>query len=207
MLYRATLNVKPSGMRKEAPVERRWFHMFSLALAPVTFALLYLLTSLNPIYSLSISMFIGALAATICRPDLTKNTWLGGALFEVLYFAFFSLTDLIFPNFTAAWNLAALSGILLAGVPIEELMFAFTFGMFRSGVYEHIIDYGTSNKGRADINRTFAVSLQRRHTRDRGADEPLSLEMHSKHACPEIGQKSFLSFFRLLHLIRASLIC
>ena len=36
------------------------------------------------------------------------------------------------------WNLAALSGVIFAGVPLEELMFAFTFGLYWSSVYEHL---------------------------------------------------------------------
>jgi hypothetical protein len=37
----------------------------------------------------------------------------------------------------AVWNLKAISGIRLIGVPLEELMFAFTFGLYWSSVYEH----------------------------------------------------------------------
>jgi hypothetical protein len=35
------------------------------------------------------------------------------------------------------WDLKALSGIMIADIPIEELIFALTFGMYWSGVYEH----------------------------------------------------------------------
>jgi hypothetical protein len=149
-------NATGDGTPKETRAERWWFHMFSLLLAPVSFAFLYLLSSLNPIYSASISMFTGAVAATICRPDLTKNAWLGAVLFLGLYFAFFCLTNLMFPNFTESWNLPALFGILLAGVPLEELTFAFTFGMFWSGVYEHVINY-TSKSGGTRSGRVGAL--------------------------------------------------
>ena len=43
----------------------------------------------------------------------------------------------IYPNFIEAWNLPAISGILILKVPLEELMFAFTFGMMWSSLYEH----------------------------------------------------------------------
>jgi hypothetical protein len=39
------------------------------------------------------------------------------------------------------WNLEAISGILILGVPLEELMFAYTFGMMWSSVYEHALWY------------------------------------------------------------------
>jgi hypothetical protein len=35
------------------------------------------------------------------------------------------------------WNLAALSGWSLGGVPLEELAFGFGFGMYWAGTYEH----------------------------------------------------------------------
>ena len=87
-------------------------------------------------------MFIGGIAAILCRPDLLKKTFAGGILFLIMYFIFFLLFNLIYPyaveNF---WNLKVISGILLLNIPIEELMFAFTFGMMWSGVYEHVMHY------------------------------------------------------------------
>ena len=48
-----------------------------------------------------------------------------------LYFLVFAAFNLAFPGYVAAvWNLRTLSGVLLAGVPLEELMFAFTFGLY-----------------------------------------------------------------------------
>ncbi len=73
--------------------------------------------------------------------DLGWNTVLGGFLFMVLYFVLFALTVAAMPSFVGSWNLSALSGILVMGVPLEELMFAFTFGMMWSGVYEHLRYY------------------------------------------------------------------
>lgn len=36
------------------------------------------------------------------------------------------------------WNLADLSGVLIVGVPMEELIFGFAFGVCWSGIYEHV---------------------------------------------------------------------
>ena len=42
------------------------------------------------------------------------------------------------PGYIArVWNLSALSGLSLFGMPVEELIFAITFGAYWSGVYEH----------------------------------------------------------------------
>jgi hypothetical protein len=43
------------------------------------------------------------------------------------------------PGYVAqVWNLRALSGVLLGGIPLEELLFGFSFGWYWAGVYEHV---------------------------------------------------------------------
>ena len=121
--------------------ERRWLHMFSLLSMPAVFGFLYFFTGLNPIYCLSAGLLVGGVAAVVCRPDLVWNTLVGGLLFMSLYFVLFALIVAVFPSFVDAWNLSAISGILVVGVPLEELMFAFTFGMMWSSVYEHVRYY------------------------------------------------------------------
>jgi len=142
VLYEATLNVRHHELSpKQKSQERRWLHFSSLAALPVVFGVLFFGLGLNPIYSVSIALFIGALAAVACRPDLAWNTLLGGLLFTALYFVLFFLIKAIFPAFIKSWNLKGLSGVLVLGVPLEELMFAFTFGMLWSGAYEHVRHY------------------------------------------------------------------
>lgn len=42
------------------------------------------------------------------------------------------------PGYIArVWNLGALSGLTVAGAPVEELLFAAAFGAYWSGVYDH----------------------------------------------------------------------
>lgn len=153
VLYEAILDgelQKVSG--SEVYSRRRSLHLASLLSAPIVFLLLLGLTRLNPIYPISIALFVGGIAATLCRPDLTKNTWVGGLLFAGLYFVFFFLTTLAFPHFVNSWNLSALSGILIFNMPLEEIMFAFTFGMLWSGAYEHILGYRLRKNDRLQKN-------------------------------------------------------
>ena len=84
-------------------------------------------------------MFIGGIAAILCRPDLKKKIWGSGIIFLALYFIFFFIFNLVYPEIVSnIWNISAISGILMLGVPLEELMFAYTFGMVWSSYYEHI---------------------------------------------------------------------
>ena len=127
--------------------KRHRFHKLALFSPAIIFLPLYLLTSLNIIYVSIIALFIGGVAAILCRPDLTQKILYGGALFFALYFVFFLFINLIFPGFVeSVWNLSAISGILIVGVPLEELLYAFTFGMMWSSVYEHARWYKVADR-------------------------------------------------------------
>jgi hypothetical protein len=118
---------------------RHRYHVLAILSAPVTLVLLLALTRLNPIYAAAIALGAGFLATLYCRPDLWRKMLASGVLFLLLYFVVFALFNLAFPGYVAAvWNLKALSRLLLWGVPLEELLFAFTFGLYWSSMYEHL---------------------------------------------------------------------
>ncbi len=119
--------------------KRHRFHLLVLLSPIIVFLVLYLFTNLNSIYSGIIAMFIGGFAAVLCRPDLKNKVFTGGFLFLILYFAGFLIFSFLYSGgVEQIWNLSAISGILLLGVPIEELLFALSFGMMWSSIYEHI---------------------------------------------------------------------
>jgi len=83
-------------------------------------------------------MFVGALATVLCRPDLLRKTWRGGVLFLVYYFLFLVMLEWLFPGYIErVWNMDALTGLRIMGLPVEELLFAIGFGLYWSAVYEH----------------------------------------------------------------------
>lgn len=121
--------------------ERKKHHWHGLLLiSPVIlFIIISFLTSVNPIYNGIISMFLGSLASLYCRPDLKVKIFVGGLLFAGFYFGFFVSLILYFPDYVnRVWNLKDLSGFLFFGIPVEELLFAFSFGMLWSSLYEHL---------------------------------------------------------------------
>ena len=140
VIYETIFKVKHKKMsRHEMHSKRHRFHLLALTSPVIIFLPLLFFTKLNPIYSASIAMFIGGIAAILCRPDLKRKILVGGVIFLALYFIFFMLFNLAYPGLVLEiWNLLAISGILIIGVPLEELMFAFTFGMLWSSIYEHI---------------------------------------------------------------------
>jgi Lycopene cyclase len=120
---------------KHKPLHRH--HYWAISSLFVSFIALNFLPW-NPIYPAIAAMFIGGIANVLCRPDLKTKTWLGGVLFLGFYILFLQGIRISSPGYIeGVWNLEALTGLSLIGMPIEELLFAFGFGMYWSGVYEH----------------------------------------------------------------------
>ena len=120
---------------KRLPLHKH--HRLAISTPFIAFPMLYFLPW-NPIYPAISAMIIGAIATILCRPDLMKKSWVGGILFLFYYWIFIAGLELLSPGYIEkVWNLDALSGLLILNTPIEELLFAGTFGMYWAGVYEH----------------------------------------------------------------------
>lgn len=127
--------VAVSATEKAEPLHRH--HYKALSAPFVAFPLFYLF-GWNPIYPSIIAMFVGTVANMLCRPDLKQKSWIGGVLFLIYYALFLLLLEWSAPGYIdRVWNLEALSGLGMGFMPLEELLFAFAFGMYWSGVYEH----------------------------------------------------------------------
>ena len=122
------------------PERHRPFHQYhyhALMSPFIAFPVLYL-PPWNPIYPGIAAMLIGAVATMWCRPDLRTKTWVGALLFLGYYVVFLLGLEWTAPGYIErVWNLAALSGVLAFGMPLEELLWGIGFGLYWSGVYEH----------------------------------------------------------------------
>lgn len=118
---------------------RHRIHILALFSAPIIFVLLLISTDINPIYSSFIALIGGGLLTWYCRPDLKKKMFVSAFIFTSLYFVFFLTLIIVYPDYVEqVWNLSVISGVLILGIPLEELMFAFGLGFLWSSVYEHI---------------------------------------------------------------------
>lgn len=120
---------------RRSPLHRH--HKLAIAAPFIAFPLLYFFPW-SPIYPSFLAMVVGSIATVLCRPDLKRKTWVGGIIFTLYYWLFISGLELLSPGYIdQVWNLEALSGIMVFRIPLEEVLFAFTFGMYWAGVYEH----------------------------------------------------------------------
>lgn len=117
---------------------RHRYHGALLVVPAVAFPTLCLLPW-NPIYAAITAMAMGAAATIVCRTDLKSKTAFGGLLFAAYYAVFVLLLEWTAPGYIQrVWNLPDLSGLMPAGIPVEELLFGFAFGTYWSGIYEHL---------------------------------------------------------------------
>lgn len=124
---------------KERMHPRHRRHFWALLSAPAIFFALFL-TPFNPIYDAFIALIAGGLFTWYCRPDLKKKMIASAFLFLGLYFLYFLALIAVYPGYVErAWNIPAISGILMIGIPLEELLFAFGLGFMWSSVYEHLL--------------------------------------------------------------------
>lgn len=138
---------QPVGtLERHHPLHRH--HYLALAAPLVSFPVFYALPW-NPIYAAIAAMVIGGIANIWCRPDLKRKTWIGAALFLAYYAVFFVGLVQLWPGYVEhVWNLTELSGVVIGGVPLEELLFAASFGLYWAGAYEHFTWTGTSRTDR-----------------------------------------------------------
>lgn len=130
-------HLHPMGSREQRqPLHRR--HWVAMILPFALFIVLYFLPW-NVIYPSITAMAAGAALTVYCRPDLKTKIWIGGLIFLGLYIILFQGLAWTVPGYIErVWNIPALSGIVIFHIPLEELPFGLTFGMFWSGIYEHI---------------------------------------------------------------------
>jgi hypothetical protein len=120
-------------------MSKRHRHHRAALLAPVVIFPILSLLPWNPIYPVIVAMLAGGAATMACRPDLKFKTMIGGLLFAGYYALFMLLLEWSAPGYIErVWNLPALSGVMLGGIPLEELLFGFAFGTYWSGIYEHL---------------------------------------------------------------------
>ncbi|MFA6269889.1 MAG: lycopene cyclase domain-containing protein [Candidatus Paceibacterota bacterium] len=89
------------------------------------------------IYGLIVAFVLSSITTAILRKDLVTKMLSNGFIFLVVYFVFYFIFVNLFPEFVGNYySLKNISGIVLSGVPLEELVFAFVVGTGWSTYFE-----------------------------------------------------------------------
>lgn len=93
--------------------------------------------NLNSIYASIIGFLVLAFILIFFRKDLVADSLISGILFGiVMLFGYFIFLYLYPEAINRWWQLGNISGMLYRGIPVEELAWAFSWGMFAGPMYE-----------------------------------------------------------------------
>lgn len=95
---------------------------------------------INSIYASSLGFILPAVIIIIIRKDLLKDAFISGFFLVFISFLFYRIFIPLFPSIINRWwMLQNTSGILIVGIPLEELLWFFSWGMFDGPLYEFIM--------------------------------------------------------------------
>jgi hypothetical protein len=94
-------------------------------------------TGLNVIYNAALASVALGVYIAWRRPRLRWQVWSGALVFLLIYTFVLQVVGRMYPRFYEDhWNLRALSGVWVLNAPLEEYVFAATFGAFWAPLYE-----------------------------------------------------------------------
>ena len=117
-------------------------HLWLLFFIPAAYVTMSIMFPTKSIYNLMVVTAVGASVVAFLRRDLRKHIFMSALIFSLLYLAVFVFINLIFPNLVYTfYNLKNLWGVMVLGVPVEEIVVAFCAGAFWSTIYEYTKAY------------------------------------------------------------------
>ena len=91
----------------------------------------------NSIYASIVSFAVLAVGLFLIRPALLPAALGSGLVLAGVMFIFYVVYQQIYPGIIQDWwKLENISGILIWGVPLEELLWGFSWGMIAGPLYE-----------------------------------------------------------------------
>jgi len=125
---------------------KRKYLFISYILIILIFLSLELISPSSTIYNAIISLLIVAIIIVVRRKDLISQIIFGGIFFAIVYFLLFVIFNKIFPDYVlAVYTLENIWGIIVLGVPLEEIAMSFGVGAVWSSFYEYIEGYRTKD--------------------------------------------------------------
>lgn len=111
--------------------------VFILIVLPLVFWV-----KMNSIYATTIGLLVIATIVTFLRRDLVTDSLMSGLLTGLVMFLGYIVFLFVFPEVVDRWwSLQNVSGILVWGIPIEEMIWAFAVGATIGPIYEFLLGY------------------------------------------------------------------
>ncbi len=155
-LYDFCFRKRFSRRDRVAKPKKRYVFVVGVLAAGIFHSLFYL----NDIYLLILFNLFGALVIMWQRRDLIKPSLYAGLLYLALYGLQFFGFNALFPNFIDQYyNLQATSGAMILGVPLEELLYAGTFGMIWGLLYKYAKGITYKREESTDDNKVVQLKI------------------------------------------------
>lgn len=123
LLHKRYYRIKSKGKRREVII--LVVTMISLM------SFLFWVLKLNSFISCVISLMCGFLIIIALRKDLVANAVISGLFMMIISIPVYLICEYVSPGcIQRMWQFKYLSGILVLGIPIEDLIFYFQFGLF-----------------------------------------------------------------------------
>jgi len=125
-------------MKRHLPAHPKW--MFRVAVFGITWMIIgSFVLGFNSIYVSILGFLIIAISIIFYRHDLLKDALFSGLLVGSLMFIFYFASGYFFNGIIQKWWLLKnISGIIIFGAPLEELMWGFGWGFVAGPAYEFV---------------------------------------------------------------------
>lgn len=110
---------------------------FLILLSIISFSFSFYILNYNSFISGLVATLIPLFIIYIIRPDLILDSLVSGFIIVIIAFIDFAILNIIKPNFVYSWWLLdQLTGIVFLGVPLEDIIWFLTTGMYIGCIYE-----------------------------------------------------------------------
>lgn len=141
-LYEEIFHKRLFHIRRKRETPKHHLALFILMII-LPFLITSILFTKHIIYLALFWMIMGTLMIIHKRKDLAPEAMWGGILFAAIYLSAFEILaivgQILQPDWiTQTWNLQNMSGIFIGNIPLEEVLYALSFGALWAPLYEYV---------------------------------------------------------------------
>ena len=146
VLYEIVFGKKARALRKDSIVKRlfkkrRWLLWTPLLASVTAGSTIFWILGWHSFWATIASCLVGVGLMILLRQDLLLNAMFGGLAMMLASIPIFQFMLFFFPGVVEEfWLMHNLTGILILGIPVEDLIFYFAAGAFLAPLYEFLFE-------------------------------------------------------------------